>query len=161
MSGSAFTLDVDQVTNLQRRMIKVPVLFRINQKAKQKYVSEEIVRSIQWYAGRRTNLAFRLMRANLLFDDRRRKRSPYRRTGNYIRSWRVVERNSAKDEMNYTASTDAPQALRLENGFNDTDSIGRTYRQPPMPHIRPGILRAVPFAKQANVDAIMAAFKEV
>lgn len=33
--------------------------------------------------------------------------------------------------------TNSPYAMRLEFGFNDTDSLGRTYHQPPQPHWRP------------------------
>jgi len=33
--------------------------------------------------------------------------------------------------------TDAPQAKRLEFGFNDVDSLGRVYHQPPQPRWRP------------------------
>lgn len=33
------------------------------------------------------------------------------------------------------ASTDAPQAHRLDAGFNRADSLGRSYHQPAFPHV--------------------------
>lgn len=35
--------------------------------------------------------------------------------------------------------TNAVQGLRLENGFVGTDSLGRTYNQPPYPHAGPAV----------------------
>lgn len=40
-----------------------------------------------------------------------------------------------------TVSTSAPQALRLENGYFGTDSLGRTYHQGPFPHWEPDLIR--------------------
>lgn len=37
------------------------------------------------------------------------------------------------------ASSDAPQAARLEYGFVGVDSLGRHYAQSPQPHFRPGL----------------------
>ena len=51
-----------------------------------------------------------------------------------------------KPEMFVTAfdvtaelGTNAPQAQRLERGYHDTDSLGRTYAQDPFPHWGPGL----------------------
>lgn len=35
--------------------------------------------------------------------------------------------------------SNAPQARRLELGFNDTDVLGRSYQQPPYPHYGPAL----------------------
>lgn len=38
-----------------------------------------------------------------------------------------------------TVGTNAPQGRRLEWGFHGTDSLGRTYAQPPYPHFGPAV----------------------
>jgi hypothetical protein len=67
-------------------------------------------------------------------------------TGDYVRSWRVTYRDTggryAAGEAVASASvwTDAAQANRLEHGFwGLTDSLGRTFHQPPYPHIAPAV----------------------
>lgn len=53
--------------------------------------------------------------------------------------------NSIGYETSYTrgglatvsVGSDAPQMMRLENGFVGQDSLGRVYEQPPYPHFRP------------------------
>lgn len=37
------------------------------------------------------------------------------------------------------AETSSPYAMRLEYGFIGTDSLGRHYQQPPLPHWRPAM----------------------
>lgn len=59
-------------------------------------------------------------------------------TGDYNRSInRRTERraNTTRAEV----GSSAPQAARLENGFNGVDSLGRNYSQQPYPHFAPGL----------------------
>lgn len=74
-------------------------------------------------------------------------------TGDYVRSMhlrttRQVEGSTA------TVGTNAPQARRLEFGFNDTDSRGRRYNQPPYPHWGPALDETAP-AFVAAIAAIV------
>lgn len=57
--------------------------------------------------------------------------------GDYKRSWSVTMDTSDPARPTALVGTNAPQALRLEYGFFGTDSLGRTYRQPPFPHVEP------------------------
>jgi hypothetical protein len=43
-----------------------------------------------------------------------------------------------------TVGTNAPQGLRLENGFVGADSLGRVYNQPPYPHFSPAAVQTEP-----------------
>lgn len=61
-------------------------------------------------------------------------------TGAYRNSWMDVTERIPYGAM-CTIGTNAPQGRRLEFGFSGTDSLGRTYNQPPFPHVGP----AVPF----------------
>lgn len=67
-------------------------------------------------------------------------------TGDYVASWRVTYRDtsgrfaSGAGVASASVWTDAPQANRLEYGFYGmTDSLGRTFHQPPYPHIGPAV----------------------
>lgn len=55
-------------------------------------------------------------------------------TGDYRRSW-----TRRKVTGGFSVGTNRPQARRLEYGFVGTDSIGRTYNQPPYPHLGPAV----------------------
>ncbi len=59
-------------------------------------------------------------------------------TGDYVRSMSVTT-TLTPEGPTATAGTNAPQARRLEFGFNDTDSLGRRYNQPPYPHWGPAL----------------------
>lgn len=59
-------------------------------------------------------------------------------TGNYNRSIGLQLGMAAGGAVARVGSN-APQARRLEEGFNDTDSLGRTYEQPPYPHYGPAL----------------------
>lgn len=59
-------------------------------------------------------------------------------TGAYRNSWQPHPRRFPYGAM-CTLATDAPQGRRLEWGFSGTDSIGRSYNQPPFPHVEPAI----------------------
>lgn len=61
---------------------------------------------------------------------------PRRITGDYTRTWNVQIDRTQTDVI-ATIGTNAVQARRLELGFFDTDSLGRTYNQPPYPHMNP------------------------
>jgi hypothetical protein len=76
-------------------------------------------------------------------------------TGAYVRSWSLTTSLEGVDPA-ATAGTNAPQARRLEFGFNDTDSLGRRYNQPPYPHVAPAFDETVPgfiAALEAVTDA--------
>jgi hypothetical protein len=57
-------------------------------------------------------------------------------TGDYRRSWVHTFTNTIGGGTS-TNGTNKPQARRLEFGFTGTDSIGRSYDQPPYPHVGP------------------------
>lgn len=57
-------------------------------------------------------------------------------TGDYRGSITLETARDATGPVAHVTSN-APQAFRLEYGFNGTDSLGRSYRQPPYPHWRP------------------------
>lgn len=60
-------------------------------------------------------------------------------TGDYRGSWRVETVTDGADEVSRSVGTDRAQANRLEYGFVGTDSIGRTYDQPPYEHHGPAV----------------------
>ncbi|MCX4792493.1 HK97 gp10 family phage protein [Streptomyces sp. NBC_01221] len=58
---------------------------------------------------------------------------------NYRSSWKAQNRSLPHGAL-CTIGTNAPQGRRLEFGFMGmTDSLGRTYHQPPFPHVGPAI----------------------
>ncbi|WP_399559287.1 HK97 gp10 family phage protein (plasmid) [Streptomyces sp. NBC_00873] len=60
-------------------------------------------------------------------------------TGQYRNSWETQNRRLPHGAL-CTIGTNAPQGRRLEFGFMGmTDSIGRTFHQPPFPHVGPAI----------------------
>ncbi|MFF2731778.1 HK97 gp10 family phage protein [Streptomyces sp. NPDC058008] len=60
-------------------------------------------------------------------------------TGAYRNSWETTTRRLPYG-ASCTIGTNAPQGRRLEFGYMGmTDSIGRTYHQPPFPHVGPAI----------------------
>lgn len=78
-------------------------------------------------------------------------------TGQYRRSWGAEFHAGVGGFIEGEASTNAPQANRLENGFNGVDSIGRHYNQPPYPHVEPAVQSVTPgyvAALGAVVEAI-------
>lgn len=72
-------------------------------------------------------------------------------TGHYRRSWtgQPTRRNGGPA---YIAGTNAAQGRRLENGFSGTDSLGRSYNQPPFPHVRPAVQEIEATFVQAIAD---------
>lgn len=62
-------------------------------------------------------------------------------TGDYVRSIALNVTKSGGVHV-ATVSTNLPQARRLEYGYRGTDSLGRTYNQPPYPHWRPALMLA-------------------
>lgn len=59
-------------------------------------------------------------------------------TGAYRNSWRP-ELHGLPYGAQCTIGTDLPYGRRLEFGFYGTDSLGRTYAQPPFPHVQPAL----------------------
>ncbi|MGW1409482.1 HK97 gp10 family phage protein [Streptomyces sp. NPDC002403] len=60
-------------------------------------------------------------------------------TGAYRNSWETTNRRLPHGAL-CTIGTNAPQGRRLEFGFMGmTDSLGRTYHQPPFPHVGPAV----------------------
>lgn len=77
-------------------------------------------------------------------------------TGDYRRSWSMrLEQDGAS--VVATAGTNRPQARRLEYGFTGTDSLGRHYRQPPYPHVRPALTEIGPQFQDAVRQALSSA----
>lgn len=87
-------------------------------------------------------------------------------TGAYRASWQVSEPavmdhkrsgflglfGESQYQFGVSVSTDAPQANRLEYGFYGADSMGRVYRQAPLPHVRPAVHDIQPiFGDAVNV----------
>lgn len=64
-------------------------------------------------------------------------------TGDYRRSWQLQVRGGGSSTTS-EVGTNAVQGRRLEFGFNGTDSLGRTYNQPPFPHARPAFDEIAP-----------------
>jgi hypothetical protein len=60
-------------------------------------------------------------------------------TGDYRGSWRPELVHAGPGEVSWSAGTDRAQANRLEYGFVGTDSLGRTYDQPPYEHHGPAV----------------------
>lgn len=73
-------------------------------------------------------------------------------TGDYRRSWTMQLRQETLGSV-AVVGTNKPQGRRLELGFVGQDSLGRTYDQPPYPHVRPAIDDVTP-GFQAEMDAI-------
>lgn len=64
-------------------------------------------------------------------------------TGDYRRSWaHKITRDG--ETITSTNGTNKPQGRRLEFGFTGTDSLGRTYDQPPYPHVGPAFDEVAP-----------------
>jgi hypothetical protein len=59
-------------------------------------------------------------------------------TGAYRNSWRP-EMHRLPYGAQCTIGTDLPYGRRLEFGFTGTDSLGRSYNQPPFPHVQPAL----------------------
>lgn len=59
-------------------------------------------------------------------------------TGAYRNSWRAQTRGLPYGAV-CTLGTDLPYGRRLEFGFSGTDSLGRSYNQPPFPHVQPAL----------------------
>lgn len=60
-----------------------------------------------------------------------------RLTSTYVRSIHHEITVSRPKYCEGTIGTNLPYGMRLEFGFNDTDSLGREYHQPAKPHWRP------------------------
>lgn len=59
-------------------------------------------------------------------------------TGEYRRSINMDIRRGALGTVG-VVGTNAAQGRRLELGFSGTDSMGRSYNQPPFPHFGPAV----------------------
>ena len=68
---------------------------------------------------------------------------PRLQTGDYVRRMSVTTTIGPMGPT-ATAGTNAPQARRLEHGFNGTDSRGWRYKQPPYPHWGPALDETAP-----------------
>jgi hypothetical protein len=76
-------------------------------------------------------------------------------TTRYHASWRVLPERIANGTQ-VVVGTEAVQGPRLEFGFVGTDSLGRTYNQPPYPHVGP----AIDEFRKKYPDMIMRAVRE-
>ena len=77
-------------------------------------------------------------------------------TGGYRNSWRA-ETKRLPYGAQCTIGTELPFGRRLEFGFTGTDSLGRSYAQPPFPHVQP----ALPFIEQTLMGQMRMAVTEV
>ncbi|MFD9004387.1 hypothetical protein ACFV0T_26100 [Streptomyces sp. NPDC059582] len=77
-------------------------------------------------------------------------------TGAYRSSWQAHPRGLPHGAM-CTLGTNAPQGRRLEWGFTGIDSLGRSYDQPPFPHVEP----AIPFIESTLMASMRFAVAEV
>lgn len=67
---------------------------------------------------------------------------PHRITGNLFRNLAEVSPVSVEksnERCEVMVGSTMNYAMRLEKGFNDTDSLGRRYHQPPRPFLRPAL----------------------
>lgn len=64
-------------------------------------------------------------------------------TGDYRRSISLEMRSLPDGRSAAIVGTNRPQGPRLEFGFTGTDSLGRSYAQPPYPHFGPPLQRTV------------------
>lgn len=75
-------------------------------------------------------------------------------TGDYRRSWNT-RYFSGPGVEGANVGTNAPQGQRLENGFVGTDSLGRTYNQPPYAHVGPAVQETEPeFVRELTDRAV-------
>ncbi|MFF7795544.1 hypothetical protein [Streptomyces sp. NPDC007991] len=77
-------------------------------------------------------------------------------TGAYRNSWQAETRRIPHGAI-CTLGTMAPQGRRLEFGFVGTDSLGRSFNQPPFPHVQP----ALPFIGDTLMAQMRLAVAEV
>ncbi|MFF9287513.1 HK97 gp10 family phage protein [Streptomyces griseosporeus] len=77
-------------------------------------------------------------------------------TGAYRNSWQAHTRRIPYGAV-CTLGTDLPYGRRLEFGFTGTDSLGRSYNQPPFPHVQP----ALPFIGETLMAQMRLAVAEV
>jgi hypothetical protein len=77
-------------------------------------------------------------------------------TGAYRNSWQAQTRRLPYGAI-CTLGTDLPYGRRLEFGFTGTDSLGRSYNQPPFPHVQP----ALPFIEETLMAQMRLAVAEV
>lgn len=80
-------------------------------------------------------------------------------TGDYRRSWSAIAVPNPLGGASLVG-TSAPQGHRLEYGFmNKRDSLGRLFKQPAYPHLRPALLKHQPMFVIA-VDRAMQAITD-
>jgi hypothetical protein len=77
-------------------------------------------------------------------------------TGDYRRSI-TLRMSGAGGFRMADVGTNKPQGRRLEYGFHGTDSLGRSYNQPPLPHFGPAFDQTVPLF-MADLDRVVAGF---
>ncbi len=76
---------------------------------------------------------------------------PRIQTGNYVRSMGMRMSVGLGGPVG-SVGTNAPQGRRLELGFTGTDSLGRSYAQPPYPHFGPALDEIAPLFTAAIAD---------
>lgn len=79
---------------------------------------------------------------------------PRRRTGDYRRSITAQAGRMPNGTHFAIVGTNAPQGRRLEYGFSGTDSLGRTYSNPPLPHFLPALDETAPQYEAAMAAAV-------
>jgi hypothetical protein len=68
---------------------------------------------------------------------------PRARTGDYRGSWTSETTYNGMTAYG-TVGTNKPQGRRLEHGFVGEDRLGRTFNQPPFPHLGPAVEEILP-----------------
>ena len=76
------------------------------------------------------------LRAAALIPQNASKGLVPRVTGTLMRS---IHMEDVPGELAVVVGTDVDYARRIEFGFADTDSLGRTYNQPAQPYLRPAL----------------------
>lgn len=82
--------------------------------------------------------------------------APYK-SGTLSRSIHTEEVEETDHSAFVTTGTDVEYAARQEFGFNDTDSLGRTYHQSARPYMRP----AYDNQREAAVNEVADALKDI
>lgn len=67
-------------------------------------------------------------------------------TGDYRRSW-SADTDTNGGNIQAQIGTNAAQGRRLEYGFTGTDILGRSYDQPPFPHVKPAADKLIPIVE--------------
>lgn len=105
------------------------------------------------------NLDKAVMQAGLFLEGRIKGKAsgrpgPRVRTSNYRRSWNTQRVDIPGRDSSVSVGTNAPQGRRLELGFVGVDALGRTYNQPPFPHVEPALDESIEEMEAIIAEAV-------